>query len=125
MCGSIYLVIIRGIQLQQNAKNSDAKKCEYSAAKFLNQTLLFCGFASWLCHVCRHYYKISEMQRKDNRFTFRFFQSYKFKTPMVYHWTCSATSLKFSSKSIHHRLGCIRIKTSMYCNFCSQGLSSE
>ena len=41
------------------------------------------------------------------------------------HWTCFGTSLKFSSKSIHHRLGCIRIKnlSQIYCNFCSQGHS--
>ena len=55
--------------------------------------------------------KFSETQRKNNCFTFRFFQSSNFKTPMVYHWTCSATSLKFSSQSIHHRLGCIRLKS--------------
>ena len=108
MCGNIYLVIIRGIQLQQNAKNSDAKKCEYSAAKFSNETAILWFYELAMC--VDTIIKFSETQRKDNCFSFRFFQSYNFKTPMVNHWTCSATSLKFSSQSIHHRLGCIRIK---------------
>ena len=60
--------------------------------------------------------KSNETLRKDNCFSFCFFQSYNFKTPMVYHWIYSATSLKFSSQSIHHRLGCRRIKNSSQVN---------
>ena len=110
MCGSIYLVIIRGIQLQQNVKNSDAKKCEYSAAKFSDElcysVVLRVGYVMCVDTII----KSSQTQHKDNCFSFGIFQSYNFKTPMVNNWTCSATSLKFSSQSIHHGLGCMRIK---------------
>lgn len=78
MCGSIYLVIIHGIQLQQNVKNSDAKKCEYSAAKFSDELcysmVLRIGYVMCVDTII----KSSETQHKDNYVSFHFFQSYNF-----------------------------------------------
>ena len=81
--------------------------------------------STWVADFLASIQKSSVAECGYKWFLFCFLTTKSFETPRVSHWTYPGTSLKIWTKSIKHRLGCIRIKNwrCQISNFCSQGLT--